>query len=96
MEQPLHDNAVQVAVLFERLGHVMEKVDNFGKKLDDQEINRAAATTEIETQIGKVEDRVAAVEKQINGFRWFIMGIAAGGGVLGGVVATAITQALGG
>jgi hypothetical protein len=67
----------------------MEKVDNFGKKLDDNENKRAASTIELEA-------RVEHIEKQINGFRWFITGIAAGGGVLGGVVASAITRAFGG
>lgn len=86
---PTQDHAVQVAILFERLGHVMEKVDNLSKMLAEQEAKRVAANNELET-------RVEHIEQQINGFRWFIAGIAAGGGVLGGVVASAITRALGG
>lgn len=84
-----HDPAVQVAVLFERLGHVMEKVDNLGCKLDEQDAKRFMATAEL-------EGRVEHIEKQITGFRWFITGLSAGGGVLGGVIASAVTKAFGG
>ena len=88
MNASQHDPAVQVAVLFERLGHVMEKVDALGRKLDEQDAKRTVAIEEIEV-------RVERIEKQITGFRWFITGLSVGGGVLGGVVASAITRAFG-
>lgn len=77
-----------VATLFERLGNLMEKVDNLGIKLDQQEAKRIAANDELET-------RVEHIEAQITSARWFITGLAAGGGVIGGTVASLITRLLG-
>ena len=39
---------VAVAVLFERLGHVMEKVDNLSQKLDDQDARRSEHLKDLE------------------------------------------------
>lgn len=84
-----HDPSVAIAVLFERLGHVIEKVDALSRKLDQQDIKRTAALVEL-------EERVENIERQVNGVRWFLAGIAAGGGALGGAVASMVAKMLGG
>lgn len=78
-----------VAVLYERIDNVITKVDLIDVKLDAQELKR-------ETANNGLEKRVEHIEKQIAGVRWFVLGIAAGGGVLGGVVSSVITRASGG
>lgn len=86
--QPMSPEAA-IAVLFERLGHVIVVVEGLSAKLDAQDIKRTAALDELET-------RVERIEKQVNGVRWFLAGIAAAGGTIGGTVAAGIVRMLGG
>ena len=83
-----HDPTVAVAVLYERLGHVIEKVDALTNKLDKQSAHRDFMMTEM-------ENRIEQIEQQVNRAKWFLAGVAAGGGLLGGTVAGMIAQALG-
>ena len=84
-----NDNTVDVAVLYERLSHVMAKVDEVSKKIDDNNAARVVSTAHL-------EDRVTQIETQLTSMRWFLTGLAAGGGVLGGFVASAVTKIIGG
>jgi len=79
---------VAVAVLFERLGHVMEKVDNLSTKLDEQDARRSDSLKELEA-------RVVEIESQVSGVRWFLAGVAIAGGAIGGSVAAGVAKALG-
>lgn len=79
---------VAIAVLFERLGHVIAAVEQLSQKLDAQDRKRGEAFDELES-------RVEHIEKQVNSVRWFLAGIAAGGGALGGAIAGAVANALG-
>jgi hypothetical protein len=83
-----YDPAVAVAILFERLGHVMEKVDAMSAKIDSQELHRQQALSDLES-------RVAEIEQQITSVRWFLAGIAAAGGAAGGAVAAGIAKMIG-
>jgi hypothetical protein len=86
--QPEQASDVAVAVLFERLGHVMEKVDNLSAKLDEQEARR-------EKSLKDLEGRVVEIEGQVSGVKWFFTGIAVAGGAIGGSVAAGVAKALG-
>lgn len=79
---------VAVAVLFERLGHVMEKVDALSVKLDEQDARRSEHLKELEA-------RVVEIESQVSGVRWFLAGVAVAGGAIGGSVAAGVAKALG-
>ena len=83
------DSAVAVAVLFERLGHVMEKVDALSKKMDEQDSKRTQALIEL-------EQRVEHIEKRMTSVGWFLAGIACAGGAVGGGAAAMVAQMLGG
>lgn len=80
---------VAVAILFERLGHVMEKVDSLTAKLDAQDVKRTKALAEL-------EERVETIERQVSGVRWFLAGIACAGGAVGGSAAGMVARMLGG
>jgi len=80
---------VAIAVLYERLGHVIDRIDKLDQKLDAQNSARAAALAEL-------EDRVESLERDIDRARWFIAGVAAGGGALGGSVAAFLVRVIGG
>lgn len=82
------DQAVAIAILFERLGYVLEKVDALSAKLDQQEAKRTEALNELET-------RVEHIERQVSATRWFLAGVAAAGGALGGSIAAGLAQMLG-
>lgn len=86
---PATDPAIAIAVLYERLGHVIEKVDALAVKIDAQSAHR-------DKMIHDLEDRVEVIEKQITGARAFLAGVAALGGILGGGVAAGVAQMLGG
>lgn len=88
MTTPANDPQIAVAVLFERLGHVMEKVDNLSAKLDAQDKKRTEALDELET-------RVEAIEEQVNSAKWFLAGVACAGGALGGTVAAGLARMIG-
>jgi len=83
------DPQISIAVLFERLGHVMSKLDDLAVKMDRQTVSRDAKIDELEVRIDNLED-------SMNRARWFLAGVAAGGGALGGTVATLVAQAVGG
>jgi len=80
---------VAVAVLFERLGHVIAAVEALDWKLDAQDRKRTAALDELEARVEKIEQQTSNV-------KWFLAGIAASGGALGGGVAAMVAQAMGG
>jgi hypothetical protein len=82
------DPAIAVAVLYERIGHVLEKVDALSAKLDAQDKRRTAALDEL-------EERVERIEGQVSGVRWFLAGIAAAGGAVGGSVAAGVARMIG-
>lgn len=86
--EPANDATVAIAVLYERLGHVIDKVDALSVKLDAQDEKRTQALQEL-------EDRVEHIEKQVNGVRWFLAGIAAAGGAVGGSIAAGIAKMVG-
>lgn len=79
---------VAIAVLFERLGHVIAAVEQLSQKLDAQDRKRTEALDELES-------RVEHIEKQVTSVRWFLAGVAAGGGALGGGIAAMVANALG-
>lgn len=86
---PPTDPTVAIAVLYERIGHVIEKVDALSAKIDAQSAHRDQMLTDL-------EERVQTIEKQMTGARGFLAGIAALGGVLGGSVAAGLAQMMGG
>jgi hypothetical protein len=85
---PPSDPTVAIAVLYERMGHVIEKVDALTAKIDAQSLHR-------DQMIQDLEDRVEVIEKQITGARGFLAGLAVLGGLLGGGVAAGLGQMLG-
>lgn len=82
------DPQVAVAILFERLGHVIEKVDALSIKLDDQDSKRTKALSELEARVEHIERRMTSVG-------WFLAGIACAGGAVGGSAAAMVAQMLG-
>lgn len=82
------DQSVAIAVLYERLGHVIDKVDALSQKLDAQDTKRTAALDEL-------EERVERIERQVSGARWFLAGVAAAGGAVGGSIAAGIAKMIG-
>lgn len=86
---PNAEPQIAIAVLFERLGHMMEKVDNLSAKIDAQDAKRTEA-------LGELESRVEHIERQMSGIRWFLAGVAAAGGALGGTIAGTIAKMIGG
>jgi hypothetical protein len=85
---PPTDPTVAIAVLYERIGHVIEKVDALGAKIDAQSAHR-------DQMLADLEERVETIERQITGVRGFLTGIAALAGLLGGGVAAGIAQMIG-
>jgi len=79
---------IAIAVLFERLGHVMEKVDNLSAKLDAQDKKRTQALEELER-------RVEAIESSMTGAKWFLAGVACAGGAVGGGIAAGLARVIG-
>jgi hypothetical protein len=84
-----HEPAVAIAVLYERLGHVIEKVDALSEKIDKQSKHR-------DEMIGDLEVRIDDMEKQFSRIKWFLVGLAAGGGALGGSLAAGLVRLFGG
>jgi hypothetical protein len=85
---PTTDTSVAVAVLFERLGHVIEKVDALSAKLDAQDDRRSQALNSLET-------RVEEIETQFSSVKWFLAGVACAGGAVGGSLAAGVAKMLG-
>lgn len=79
---------VAVAILFERLGHVIEKVDALSAKLDAQDVKRTQALEEL-------EQRVEHIEKRVTSVAWFLAGIACAGGAVGGSAAAMVAKMIG-
>lgn len=84
-----NDNTVDIAVLYERLGFLMKKVDDGFEDLRVRENERIEFAQAL-------DQRIASVETQINSARWFAIGLAAGGGVLGGSVVAVVSKLFGG
>jgi hypothetical protein len=82
------DTSVAVAVLFERLGHVIEKVDALSAKLDAQDSRRSEA-------LSALEARVEEMESQFSSVKWFLAGVACAGGAVGGSMAAGVAKILG-
>lgn len=82
------DPQIAVAILFERLGHVIEKVDALSAKLDAQDTKRTQALVELEERVENIEHRMTSVG-------WFLAGIACAGGAVGGGAAAMVAKMLG-
>lgn len=82
-----HDPIIAVAILFERLDHVIAKIDDLSMKLDRHNVHR-------DQQFAELDRRVEDVERSIDRARWFLFGIAAAGGALGGSLASFLTKGL--
>jgi hypothetical protein len=82
------DPQIAVAILFERIGHVIEKVDALSAKLDAQDTKRTEALKELETRVEHIEKRMTSVG-------WFLAGIACAGGAVGGSVASMVAKMIG-
>lgn len=83
------DPNVAIAILFERVGHLIEKVDALSEKMDESNAKRTRALADLES-------RVVHIERQMTSVRWFLAGVAAGGGALGGGIAAMVANMLGG
>lgn len=78
-----------IAVLFERLDHAIRAIENLSEKMDAHNEARKQVLSELES-------RVENIEMQVDRARWFVMGIAIGGGLLGGGTAGFVISMLGG
>jgi hypothetical protein len=83
------DLRVAVAVLYERLGHVIARLDDMNSKLDRRFSHAEAQTAELERRVEKIE-------KQVERARGFMIGAACAGGFAGGGAAALIGQLFGG
>jgi len=83
------DPSVAIAVLQTQMTYVVERLDAIFARLETQDAKRTAALEEL-------EERVESIEASIAKVRWFITGLSAGAGLLGGGVAGFITSMLGG
>jgi hypothetical protein len=79
---------VAIAVLFERIGSLAEKIDALSTRIE------AAHRSDLE-RIREVETRLEVVEDKLLASRWFVAGLAAGGGLLGGTASTVLLQIVG-
>lgn len=84
-----NDNTVDIAVLYERMSHIVSKLDEVITSIDTNNVKQVRSSLDLEA-------RLAHLEKQFGALRWFLTGIAAGSGVLGGVVASAVVRLFGG
>ena len=82
------DPQIAVAILFERIGHVIEKVDALSATLDAQDMKRTQA-------LGELEARVEHIERRMTSVGWFLAGIACAGGAVGGSAAAMVAQMFG-
>ncbi len=81
----IRDPAIAVAVLFERLDNVIAKLDDLSMKLDRHNTHR-------DQQMEELDKRVQDVEQSIDRARWFLFGVAAAGGAVGGSIASFLTK----
>jgi hypothetical protein len=78
-----------IAVLYERLEHVIRAVENLSDKMDAHNEARKQVLSELEERVGHIE---ITMDKA----RWFTIGLAIGGGLLGGGTAGFVISMLGG
>jgi hypothetical protein len=86
MSEPSH--AVDIAVLYERLGNLSAQIEALGVKIDRQSAHRDEAIAELEERVERIEDQVTRA-------RGFLAGLAMGGGLLGGLTSTLLTHWMG-
>ena len=77
--------AVDIAVLYERLGNLGAQIEALSQKIDGQSAHRDRA-------IAELEERVESIEEQVTRARGFLAGLAMGGGLLGGLTSTLLTH----
>ena len=77
--------AVDIAVLYERLGNLSAQIEALSRKIDGQSAHRDKA-------IAELESRVESIEAQVTRARGFLAGLAMGGGLLGGLTSTLLTH----
>lgn len=77
--------SVDIAIIYERLGTLSEKIEALGLKIDRQSAHRDKA-------IAELEERVQHIETQVTKARGFLAGLAMGGGLLGGIASTLLTH----
>lgn len=82
------DTAVSIAILYERMSTVIEQLKSLETKLDAQSDHRDHAMTRLEVRVQELETSLLKA-------RWFIVGVAGGGGMLGGGMASLFTAMLG-
>ena len=82
------DPQIAVAILFERIGHVIAKVDELSAKLDAQDTKRTKTLAELEERVEHIENRMTSAG-------WFLAGIACAGGLVGGGSAAMVANILG-
>jgi len=78
------DIAVAIAILFERMDTVLSQLKSLESKLDAQSAHRDLTMT-------RLEFRVQELETSLLKARWFLVGVAGGGGMLGGGMASLFT-----
>jgi ABC-type transporter Mla subunit MlaD len=79
----------QIAVLYERMEHVIRGLNDLSDKMD--------AHNEARKQVlHDLEERVEHIETTMDKARWFTIGLAIGGGLLGGGTAGFVLSMLGG
>lgn len=86
--KPSDDLNVAIAVLYERMGNVMDQLKGLETKIDSQSRNRDDVMHDLEV-------RISSIERELLKARWFLAGIAASGGALGGGIAGFITGMMG-
>ena len=79
----------QIAVLYERMEHIIRAVDALSDKMDAHNEARKQVLAEL-------EERVEKIESTIDRARYFTVGLAIGGGLLGGGTAGFVMSMLGG
>ncbi len=83
MSEPSH--AVDIAVLYERLGNLSAQIEALAAKIDPQSAHRDEGVAELEERVERIEDQVKRA-------RGFIAGLPIGGGLLGGAASKLLTH----
>jgi hypothetical protein len=76
----VEDLNVAIAVLYERMGNVIDQLKALETKIDGNTRHR-------DEVMEALEARVSGIEKELLKARWFLAGIAASGGAVGGGIA---------
>ncbi len=87
IEQPPDDLRVAVAILHERMAHVIVRLDEAHSKLDRRFASAESQTLELEGRIDKLES-------DLNKARGFLFGLAAAGGIVGGGISSVLAQVI--